>query len=76
MAIKSDLILGTYSSDGISFSYSVPSVLPREMAKKVSFETPTEAEITIKEEEKSEFDQLLKKTVLVPRPKKTSDRSK
>lgn len=76
MAIKSDLILGTYSSDGISFSYSAPSVLPREMAKKVSFETPTEAEITIKEEEKSEFDQLLKKTVLVPRPKKTSDRSK
>lgn len=63
--MESAVIFGTYhvSQDGSSFTYTAPALLPKEVAKKISFSDGTNGE-------KSKFDELLKAIVAVPKPEK------
>jgi hypothetical protein len=69
--MEKNIIIGTYtlSSDGMSFNYSTPAVLPMETVGKIIFEVVTNEPPSDEKKENIDFDDLLKGVLNVPKQK-------
>lgn len=66
-----NLIFGTYnvSNDGLTISYNAPSMLPKEVMEKISFNGDVFSTAE-KSEKPSGFNDMVKAVAGVPKPKK------